>query len=162
MKAFLGSLALGLAVATPTLALDLTPFGEAGAWQVMVDPNHDNSCLTQVMFDDGSYMRLGLLEKGKKGFFAAFNPAWPEVKMDHKYAVAYKLDDDVFAGEGKGVEIGKDRGLQMVFEDPNFLVDLAKKRVLTLAADDVDLGTFDLTGSDEAVKAVLACQAAQG
>ena len=162
MKAFLGALALGLAAATPTLALDLAPWGEAGAWQIMVDPNHDNSCLTQVMFSDGSFMRLGFHDKGKKGFFAGFNPAWPEVKLDHKYAVAYKLDDDVFAGEAKGVEIGKERGLQMVFEDPNFLVDLAKKRVLTLAADGVELGTFDLAGSDEAVKAVLACQAEQG
>jgi hypothetical protein len=162
MKAFLGALALGLAAATPTLALDLTPWGEAGAWQIMVDPNHENSCLAQVMFDDGSFMRLGLHEKGKKGFLAVFNPTWPEVKLDHKYEAAFKLDDDMFAGEAKGVEIGADRGLQVIYEDPNFLVDLAKKRVMTMAADGVDLGTFDLAGSDEAVKAVLACQAEQG
>jgi hypothetical protein len=162
MKAFLGALALGVAAATPTLALDLTPWGEAGAWQIMVDPNHDNGCLGQVMFDDGSFMRLGLHEKGKKGFLAVFNPTWPEVKLDHKYAVAFKLDDDAFAGEAKGVEIGADRGLQVIYEDPNFLVDLAKKRVMTMTADGVDLGSFDLAGSDEAVKAVLACQAEQG
>ena len=161
MKAFLGALALGLAAATPTLALDLAPWGEAGPWQVMVDPNHENSCLAQVMFSDGSFMRLGLHEKGKKGFLAVFNPTWPEVKLDHKYAAAFKLDEDAFAGEAKGVEIGKDRGLQVVYEDPNFLVDLAKKRTLTMAADGVELGTFDLAGSGEAVKSVLACQAAQ-
>jgi formylglycine-generating enzyme required for sulfatase activity len=87
---------------------------------------------------------------------------WPEVKLDHKYAAAFKLDEDAFAGEAKGVEIGKDRGLQVIYEDPNFLVDLAKKRVMSMAADGVELGTFDLVGSDEAIKAVLACQAEQG
>lgn len=162
MKAFLGALALGLAAATPIHALDLTPWAEAGPWQIMVDPNHENSCLAQVMFSDGSFMRLGLHEKGKRGFLAVFNPAWPEVKLDHTYAAAYKLDEDVFAGEAKGVEIGKDRGLEVVYEDPLFLVDLAKKRVMTMAADGVDLGTFDLAGSEEAVNAVMACQAEQG
>jgi hypothetical protein len=162
MKSTLAALALGLAFATPIHALDLAPWGEAGPWQIMVDPNHDNSCLAQVMFSDGSFMRMGLHEKGKKGFLAVFNPAWPEVKLDHKYAAAYKLDDDAFAGEAKGVEIGKDRGLQVIYEDPNFLVDLAKKRVMTMSADGVDLGSFDLAGSDEALKAVLACQAEQG
>ena len=127
-----------------------------------VDPNHDNSCLAQVMFSDGSFMRMGLHEKGKKGFLAVFNPTWSAVKLDHNYAAAYKLDDDAFAGEAKGVEIGKDRGLQIVFEDPALLDDLARKRVMTMAAEGVPTGTFDLAGSDEALKAVLACQAAQG
>jgi hypothetical protein len=162
MKHILTSLALGLAATTPSLALDLVPFGEVGAWQIMVDPNHDNSCLTQVMFDDGSFMRLGLHDKGKKGFFGAFNPAWPEVKLDHRYAVAYQLDDDLFAGEARGMEIGEVRGLQIVFEDPAFLIDMAQKRVLTMNADGVDLGRFDLVGSGDAVKAMLACQAEQG
>jgi hypothetical protein len=162
MKQILASLAVGLAAAAPALALDLVPWGEAGAWQIMTDPNHGNACLTQVMFDDGSFMRLGLHDAGKKGFFGAFNPIWPEVKLDHKYAVAYKLDEDLFAGEARGMEIGEVRGLQMVFEDPAFLADMAKKRVLTINADGVDLGSFDLAGSGEAVKAMLACQAEQG
>ena len=50
----------------------------------------------------------------------------------------------------------------MVSEDPNFLVDLAKKRVMTMAADGVEPRTFDLAGSDEALKSVLACHAEQG
>jgi hypothetical protein len=162
MKTLFATLALGLAAATPTLALDLVPWGESGAWQILVDPNHGNSCMTQVLYSDGSFMRLGLEDGGKKGYFAAFNPTWPEVKLDHKYAAAYQLDDDVFAGEAKGVEIGKDRGIQIAFEDPAFLVDMAKKRVLTMGVDGIELGTFDLAGSDEAVKAMLACQAEQG
>ena len=85
-----------------------------------------------------------------------------EFAADVDKATGGKLDEDAFAGEAKGVENGKDRGLQVVYEDPNFLVDLAQKRVLTMAADGVELGTFDLAGSGEAVKSVLACQAAQG
>jgi hypothetical protein len=162
MKAFLGALALGPAAVPPLHAIDLSPWGEAGPCQIMVGPNHDNSCLAQLMSSAGSFMRPGLHERGKTGFLAVLNLTWPEAKLNQRYTAAFRLDEGAFTGDARGVEIGKDRGLQVICDGPAFPVDLARKRVMTMAADGVDLGTFDPAGSGEAVKAVLACQAEQG
>lgn len=162
MKKLVASIILSTALVTPALAVDLVQWGEAGAWTIMTDPNHDNGCLAQATLSDGSMVRMGFQDKGKKGFFASFNPAWKEFKLDKKYPVTYMLDDASFDAEARGVEAAGMPGAQVHSEDVNFLVDLAKKRTMTFMADGAEIVKIDLAGSDEAMKQVLACQAEQG
>ena len=162
MKKTLATLALSLACATPIYALDLTQWGTSGDWVILQDPNHDNACLAQATFSDGSLLRMGFQDKGKKGFLATFNPAWKEFKLDHKYPVTYLLDANSYEGEARGVEAGGMHGAQVHFESIDFLVDLATKYTLTFMEKGVEVVKIDLKGSDEALKQVIACQDEQG
>jgi hypothetical protein len=160
MKRIAAIFALGLAMATPALAVELTEWGTSGDWVILQDPNHGNDCLAQVSYSDGSMLRMGFQDKGKKGFLATFNTAWKEFKLDHRYPVTYMLDQDLFEGEARGVDAGGVPGAQVHFEDVNFLVDLAKRETLTFMSNGAEVVKISLKGSDEALKQVLACQEA--
>ncbi|MCE2739501.1 MAG: hypothetical protein LW703_14330 [Rhodobacter sp.] len=162
MKTLYASILLSIAAASPIYALDLVQWGTAGDWVVMQDPNRDNACLTQVELSDGTLLRIGFEDKGKKGFLATFNPAWKDFKLDNKYPVGYALDDVAFEGEAHGREVNGVPGAQVSFENVDFLVDLAKKRTLTFFYEGAEIVKVDLKGSDEAIKAMVACQAEQG
>ena len=162
MKTFFGTVALGVTlVAAPLYALDLAPWGQAGDWTIMTDTNHDNGCLAQASYSDGTMLRMGFQDKGKKGFLATFNPAWKEFKIDRRYPVTYTLDGDTYEGEAHGVEANGMHGAQVHFENVDFMVDLAKKNELTFFYKGAEVVKIDLKGSDEALKQVLACQTEQ-
>ena len=162
MKTFCASVLLAVAAASPIYALDLVQVGTAGDWVIMQDPNKDNACLTQATLSDGTIVRIGLEDKGKKGFMSTFNAAWAEFKLDKKYPISYTLDDASFEGEAHGRELNGLPGVQIDYNNADFLVDLAEKKVLTFFANGAEIEKFELKGSEEAIKAVLACQAAQG
>ena len=162
MKKMISTFAMVLALATPALAVDLTQWGTSGDWVILQDPNHGNDCLAQVTYSDGSMLRMGFQDKGKKGFLATFNPAWKEFKIDRKYPVAYMLDQDLFDGEARGVEAGGMPGAQVHYEDVDFLVDLAKRETLTFMSNGAEIVKIGLKGSDDALKQVIACQETNG
>lgn len=158
MKKLTLALALGLASASPLFAEDATLFAQVGAWDVTV---HKKECSTVTTLSDGTILRIGLSDKGKKGYVQTFNPAWDEFKKRHKYPVSYDLDGTIFEVEGKGIEKDGIPGAEVRFEDPLLLVDLAQKHMLTFSVEGKEVSKIDLTGSGDAVKQMLACQEAQ-
>jgi hypothetical protein len=152
----------GLSFASPALALDLVPWGTSGAYAILTDPNHGNNCLAEGTFSDGSILRMGFQDDGKLGFLATFNPAWKEFKAERKYPVSYTLDGDSFDGEAIGKEINGIPGAQVHFDTIDLLVDLAMKKDLTFFYNGAEVVTLDLTGTKDAIKQVIACQAERG
>ncbi len=162
MKKTLAALAMTVALSSPLYALDLTEWGTSGDWVILQDPNHDNDCLAQATFTDGSLVRMGLVDSGKKGFLATFNPAWKEFKLDRKYPVTYMLDADTFEGEARGVEANGMPGAEVHYENIDFLVDLAMRESMTFMSNGAEVVKIGLKGSEEAWKQVLVCQAEKG
>lgn len=151
------------AVAVPALALDLVEWGTEGDWVILTDPNHDNACLTQVNYADGSLLRIGFRDKGEKGFVATVNPAWTEFKDDHKYAVAYAVDDSAIVEvEAKGVKVGEMHGVEVFFEDPAVLYALVAGNDFKMAYDGAEIASLSLAGSAKALEATAACQMQNG
>ena len=150
-------------MASSAMALDLVPWGSEGAWNILTDPDHDNACLTQVTYSDGSLLRIGFREKGKKGFVATVNPAWTSFKQDHKYPVAYAVDDSaVVEVEARGVKVGEMQGIEVFFEDPAVLMALVQGKDLKMAFDGAEIASLSLEGSAKALEAASACQVENG
>jgi hypothetical protein len=162
MKKFCATVLLSIAAASPIFALDLVQWGKAGDWVILQDPNKNNACLTQVSLSDGTLMRIGLEDKGKKGFLATFNPAWKNLKNNNKYQVGYALDGTAFEGAAEGKEVNGVPGAQVTYENVDFLADLAEKKTMTFSFEGAEILKIDLRGSEDAIKAMLACQAEQG
>jgi hypothetical protein len=161
MKIALTALAFGLSLAAPVLAADLTEWGTSGPWVILQDPNHGNACLAQVSLSDGSMLRIGFHDKGKKGFIASVNPAWT-FERDKEYPITYMFDTESFEGKARGIEVGGVRGASIAFESVDFLVDLAEKTSVTFISEGVELTKVDLAGSKDALAQMVVCQAEQG
>jgi hypothetical protein len=110
MKPLFASITVVMIAAGPSAAADLIPRGEAGAWKIYVDPEHANGCLTEVVFDDGTFLRLGFRDHGKKAFLSSYHPGWKAFKPELPYRIAYMIDDTLFEGEGRGCPSSDDLG----------------------------------------------------
>jgi hypothetical protein len=148
-------------VAAPALALDLTEWGKEGDWVILIDPNHDNNCLAQVSYSDGSLLRVGFREKGKEGILATVNPAW-DFKKDDKYLLNYSVDGGAgIDAESKGVAVGEMKGVEVPFKDPAVLYALVKGNSLTLTYEGNKLADLSLAGSAAALEKAAVCELEQ-
>lgn len=161
MKRVLLPLALAT-FAAPALALDLTEWGKEGDWTILIDPNHDNNCLAQVAYSDGSLLRVGFREKGKEGVLATVNPTWEQFEKDKKYVLNYAIDDGAgIDAESKGADVGEMKGVEVPFKDPAVLYALVKGNKLTLTYEGAALAELSLAGSAAALDKAAACELEQ-
>lgn len=161
MKKVLLALLLATAAA-PALALDLTEWGKEGDWVILIDPNHDNNCLAQVAYSDGSLLRVGFREKGAEGMLATVNPAWTQFEQDKKYTLNYAVDGGAGVdAEARGAMVGEMRGVEVPFKDPAVLTALVQGNSLTLTQDGVKLVELSLAGSAAALDKASACELEQ-
>lgn len=157
MKPLFASITVVMIAAGPSAAADLIPWGEAGAWKIYVDPEHANGCLTEVVFDDGTFLRLGFRDHEKKAFLSSYHPGWKAFKPELPYRIAYMIDDTLFEGEGRGIKKDDVHGIHLSFDNPDFLYELAKGKTLTFLSEKVEVVSVDLTGSYEAVSKTAQC-----
>lgn len=152
---------MSLATLSPALAnVDLVPWGESGPWKILRDPNHGNGCLVETALSDGSYLRIGFEKKGEgKGYISSFNPAWVEIKEDKKYDVTVTFGDQSFVGEGRGAKLGEMPGIIAKANNIDLLVALAKEKMVNLSVNGGAGLDVALTGSEDALKQALVCQA---
>lgn len=149
-------------VAAPALALDLTEWGKEGDWAILIDPNHDNNCLAQVAYSDGSLLRIGFREKGKEGVLATVNPAWEQFEKDKKYVLNYAIDGGAgIDAESKGADVGEMKGIEVPFKDPAVLYALVKGNTLTLTYEGNTLAELSLAGSAAALDKAADCELEQ-
>lgn len=156
------AVAISALCAGAAAAQDLVPYGEAGGYDVVVDPTLGNGCLLTSEFEDGSTVRIGLDPTVQKGYVATFNEAWGEIVDGQQYPVTFLLDDQQYDGTATGFHLSEVPGALIYFDSADFLNDLASRSTLTLVSNGEEVMVIDLTGTDEAIAMTLACQAEQG
>ncbi|MDN5788993.1 hypothetical protein [Pseudorhodobacter sp.] len=156
----LPALALTL-LSLPASAQDLVKWGEAGGWDIMVDPTVGNGCLIMSAFEDGSTVRVGLDAEQDNGYVMAFNDAWGEIVEGQTYPISFDLDGAGYEGEATGVWLDGTPGVEIAFDSEDFILDMARKQTLTLSHDGEEVMSIDLTGSFEGLEQAIACQEAQ-
>lgn len=149
------------ALALPATAQDLVKWGEAGGWDVMVDPTVGNGCLITSEFEDGSTVRLGLNITTEEGYLMAFNAAWGAIVEGETYAVSFDLDGEEYEGDATGVWLDGIPGVDIAFDTEDFIMDMATKNTMTLSHDGDEVMAIDLSGSFAGLEGAIACQEAQ-
>lgn len=159
MKTLLKSAAVALAMAaTSVSAQSLEQWGTAGGWDVMVDPTLGYGCLIQAEYMDGSVVRIGLDRLEGMGYVTAFNMNWGDIEAGATYDIAFALDSEVYQGTGSGIWLNGVPGIDIYFDSPDFLFDIAKKYTMTLYNTSGEVMAIDLEGSYIGLEAVLMCQ----
>jgi len=143
-------------------AQELEYWGEAGGWDVMVDPSLGYGCLIQAAYQDGSVVRIGFDRNQGNGYVAAFNEAWGGIEEGEYYPIVFALDGQDYDGEAKGIYLNGVPGADIAFDNPDFLFDLAKKYTMTLYNENGEVMAIDLDGSYVGLEATIACQEEMG
>lgn len=150
------------ATATAALAQTLEPWGQAGGWDILVDPSLGNGCLIQAEFQDGSVVRIGFDRTRGNGYITAFNSNWGEIEAGAEYDISYDLDGQEYTGTATGIYLNGVPGADLYFDNVDLLVDIAAKYTMTLYHEDAEVMAIDLAGSSAALHEAIACQDEMG
>ncbi|MCE8537371.1 hypothetical protein KBY27_07865 [Ruegeria pomeroyi] len=162
MKLTALALVLGATVAVPVLAQSLEHWGSSDYWDVMIDPTLGNGCLIQSEFTDGSIVRIGFDRLQGAGYVTAFNEAWGGIVEGEWYPVLFALDGEEYEAEARGMYLEGLPGADILFDNPDFLYDIAARYTMTLYNENGEVMSIDLTGSMAALEAAIACQEEMG
>jgi hypothetical protein len=148
-------------LSAPALAQELVAYDSVGVWNVMVDPSIGNGCLIAAVFEDGSDVRIGFQPDAGAGYLLAMNDAWGDIVEGDVYPIQMDVDGQVYEGEGVGVYVGGMPGVDILFDNVDFLMDVALQQTLTLINESGPVMAIDLTDSHAALESAIACQQAQ-
>lgn len=162
MRKELALSAMLIALATGAQAQNLVTMGTVGVWDIMVDPVVGNGCLIMASFEDGSDVRIGFDAENEAGYVLALNHGWDGVVEDQIYTVTLDVDGSQYEGEGTGTVIDGKPGVDIAFEDVEFLMDVASKNTLSLINHGETVMAIDLKDSAAALVEAIACQEKQG
>lgn len=98
LKQILGAAAAACAIAGAVDAQSTVKWGEAGGWEIMVDPAAGNGCLMQKFFDDGLLVQFGALPLREGGFIAAYRREWVGIEDGEVGPVTFAFDGINFNG----------------------------------------------------------------
>lgn len=152
----------GLCGASPGWAQELEMWGSSDYWDVMIDPSLGDGCLIQSEFDDGSVVRIGFDRLQGVGYVTAFNMAWGDIVEGEWYPVLFALDGQDYEAEARGMYLNGVPGADILFDNPDFLFDIAAKYTMTLYNEYGEVMSIDLTGSNAALGAAIECQEEMG
>jgi len=156
------TLLLGAASATSVAAQSLEQWGSSDYWDVLVDPSLGDGCLIQSEFDDGSVVRIGFDRNEGSGYVTAFNADWGDIEEDAWYPVLFDLDGEEYEADARGMYLEGVPGADILFDNPDFLFDIAAKYTMTLYNEYGEVLAIDLTGSALALEAAIQCQEEMG
>lgn len=162
LKSIARMVAVGVVCATPVMAQELEQWGASEYWDVMVDPTLGNGCLIQSQFTDGSVVRIGFDRNEGMGYVTAFNDAWGDIEEGVMYPVLFDLDGQEYEADAKGIYLEDVPGADIMFDEEDFLFDIAQKQTMTLYTEVGQVMSIDLTGSYQALEAAIECQEEQG
>jgi hypothetical protein len=143
-------------------AQQLEFWGEAGGWDVMVDPTLGDGCLIQAAYQDGSVVRIGFDRTQGAGYVTAFNDAWGDIEEGATYPILFDLDGQEYDGEARGIYLNGVPGADIYFTNPDFLWDIAAKYTMTLYNAYGEVMSIDLGGTMSGLEAAIACQEDMG
>ena len=151
-----------VAVGAPAQAQEMTEWGFAAGWHIMIDPGMGNGCLIQTIYDNGSVVRIGLDVTRNEGYVVVFDNNWGQIEDGAEYPVSFDLDGQKFDAVARGFHLGKVPGAGIRFSDRDFIYAIASKQVMTINGASGQIMAIELGGSAVALEAARMCQAEQG
>ncbi len=162
VKAVFAAVAVAVVSTGPVYAQSLEYWGEAGGWDVLVDPTLGDGCLIQAEYQDGSLVRIGFDLNEGEGYVTAFNDAWGEIEEGGIYDITFALDGEVYEGTATGIYLEGVPGADIYFTSSDFLFDIAARYTMELSNNSGPVMTIDLDGTMAGLEAALECQEENG
>ena len=91
-----------------------------------------------------------------------FAAPWNVILIISPFRVVFDLDGQEYEAEAKGMYLNGVPGADIMFDEEDFLFDIAAKYTMTLSTDSGEVMAIDLTGSYQALEAAIECQEEMG
>ena len=151
------ALVAGLA-SLPAAAQDLALIDTIGDWKLYFSEELGNSCLEMHVDDKERQFQVGVDRRKEYAYAGLFVNAEADVVDGESAPVSFELGDTLFVGEAKGYSKDGIEGGYVYFNNLDFAYELAKQKTLTINRINGDKIEVDLTGSADAIDALIACQ----
>lgn len=161
-KRFVAALSVASALCAPVQAQELVFWGEGGGWDILVDPSLGNGCLIQAEFTNGVLVRIGFDRLEGMGYVTAFHENWGDIVEGEMYDISFDLDGQSYDGVAKGMYLDGVPGADILFDNSDFLWDIAARQTMTLYNENGEVMAIDLTGTMVALEGAIDCQNEQG
>lgn len=155
------SLVLAFLTSTAVALDNFKQVGTEAGWDIYVREGKARGCLIAKELTDDTQFQMGINPAEQiKGFMALYTRAGAEISAGEKVSVIFDVDGQKFTGEATGQQLEGFKGAYVQFNNPEFIYDLAKKKMLTITPEGRDPIKLSLTGTDAAFKALRMCQEA--
>lgn len=151
------ALVAGMAMAQP-----FEDWGESGDWSIKVDKAVGDGCFMQRTYDSGTVISIGYVPDKKGAFFSAFNTAWTQIEDGATGNVIFDFGDSRFQGEAVGKIVDGVPGGYAFFNNPEFASEFGRRLSVKFSGEGGGGEEIDLGGSSAGLRALKACQEAQG
>ena len=155
------SILIGPAFIGPVFAEPHQEVGMSGGWAIKVNPNNGNGCYMQKDFETGTLVQVGVVPNREGAFFAAYNPAWADIREGEVGTLLFDFHDARFQGEVVGSFVEGTPGGYAFFNNPEFVSEFGRRLAVNVTGDGGGSEVIDLSGSSKAIAAVKACQSNQ-
>jgi hypothetical protein len=155
--------ALAVAVLTIPCEAAVTKYGSAAGWDIYVDDSMGPGCVIMRDNPDGdTQAQIGIdATAAPRGYLALYTKKPTKITAGETLSVVFDVDGQKYTGVAKGQQMQGYDGAFVPFDNLDFIYDLAKKKALTITAEGRKTVVVNLTGTDDAFKALRECQAAQ-
>jgi hypothetical protein len=155
--------ALAVAVLTVPCEAAVTKYGSAAGWDIYVDDSMGPGCVIMRDNPDGeTQAQIGIdATAALRGYLALYSKKPTKITAGEKISVVFDVDGQKYTGVAKGQQMQGYDGAFVPFDNLDFIYDLAKKKALTITSKGHKTVVVNLTGTDDAFKALRECQAAQ-
>ncbi|SFK85803.1 S1C family serine protease [Methylorubrum salsuginis] len=158
IAAALGLLVAGAAQAGPVLSVDKSIEKVAG-WSIGVSKAL-NGCLAAATYQDETTVWMGFDGDKDEAFLAFTNPRWKSIEPDRVYHLAMMTGRGRWKGRFTGVERTNERGLYASGLKKGFVLDIARAGGVDVIFEQKSIARLSLSGSSDAISAMIDCQKA--
>lgn len=159
MNRYLKALTVGMAMVGTPAASELIYLDDVAGWEVLVDRSLGDGCLIQAEYEDGSLVRIGFDLNVGEGYVTVANDNWGYLEDGAEYEVNFDLDSEPYTGLASVVHIADSPGVDIYFDNFDFLFHIAKKYTMTIYNDDMrEVTAIDLGGTYHALQSAMDCQ----
>ncbi|TXR46325.1 hypothetical protein FVA77_25665 [Phyllobacterium endophyticum] len=146
-----------------TAAETVKKYGSAAGWDIYAKDSTGPGCLIMRDNADGeTQVQIGIdATAAPRGYLALYSKNPTKITPGENISVVFDIDGERYAGVAKGQEMQGYEGAFVPFNNLDFIYDLAKKKTLTITSKRHRTIVVNLTGTDDAFKALRECQASQ-
>lgn len=141
-------------------AQELQLVEKIGDWNLYYSEALGDSCLVERTDADGRQLQFGVDRKKEQAYAGLFAKEDAGMVAGDLVDVSFELGDTVFTGEATQYNKDGIQGGYVYFNNLDFAYELAKQQTLIINPAEGDPIPVDLTGSLNAIEAMIACQIA--
>jgi hypothetical protein len=141
------------------IAQATSEWDSVGGWSIRIDHSVGRGCYIHGRYDSGTNLRLGYDPQASGVYVMLGNPAWRSIEQGTVYELTLQFNQRTPRRiDATGVPVDGRSALAFKLSEGDFIQEFMERNVLTISYRDSEVDRLTLSGSLEAVEAMVQCQ----